>query len=285
MVTQGRQNIALDELRRELLRLRDYTEGKLRSLNRAMENVRRADEYRLFAEALQANLSSVPRGVAEVRLTHPVAGDVVVPLDKRLDAVGNMERYWRQFRRLRRGAKKVEEQIARTEQELQKIEEWLQRVEAGEWVEEAAGAVRRFLTTPKEKKQQRKRLRRFVSSDGFAIYVGRNAKENDWLTLFFASAEDLFLHAHGCSGSHVIVKTGGKEVPQQTLYEAALLAAHYSKARGRPAAVTIAKVADVRKPPSAKDGLVLVRKWHTIRVGVDEKTLQRLLAQLEEKDG
>jgi len=285
MVTEGRQNMALEELRRELLRLQNYTEGKLRSLNRARDNVRRAEECRLFAETLQANLSSVPRGVEKVRLHHPVAGDVVVPLDMRLDAVGNMEHYWREFKRLRRGAQKVEENILKTEQELQKIEEWLRRVEAGEWVEEAATAVRRFLNTPKEKKKQKRRLRRFVSSDGFSIYVGRNAKENDWLTLFFASPKDLFLHAHGYSGSHVIVRTGGKEVPQQTLYEAALLAAHYSKARGKPAAVTLARVADVRKPGFAKDGLVLVRKWRTIRVGVDEKTLLRLLAQLEEKSG
>jgi len=283
MLTSSPQDIPLEVLKKELMRLLAYTEGKMKALRRAQEDVARAEEFRLFAETLQANLKSVPRGKERVKLRHPVAGEVEVVLDVRKDAVANMEHFWRQYKRLHRGAEKVAEKLERTREELEDIKEWIRRVEEGEWVEEAAAAVRRFLSSPKEKKRQRKRLRRFVSSDGLTIYVGRNARENDWLTLFFAAPEDLFLHVSGVAGSHVIIRTGGKEVPEQTLYEAALLAAHYSKARGKPAEVTVARVADVRKPRYAKDGLVYVRKWRTIRVGVDEATLARLLAQLEEK--
>lgn len=283
MLTSSPQNLPLEELKREVMRLLSYTKGKLKSLKKAEEKLAQADKYRLWAETLQANLRFVPRGKEKVRLYHPVEGEVEVPLDVRLDGVRNMERYYKEWKRLRRGAKKVAAQLEHTEEEVKRIEEWLRWIESGKWVEEAADAVRRFLAKPQDKRRERKRkLRCFISSDGFRIYVGRNAKENDWLTLFFAAPNDLFLHTSGYAGSHVIIRTKGRDIPERTIYEAALLAVYYSKARGKDAEVGVARIADVRKPRRAKEGLVYVRKWRTVRVGVDHKTLNKLLAQLEE---
>jgi predicted ribosome quality control (RQC) complex YloA/Tae2 family protein len=107
---------------------------------------------------------------------------------------------------------------------------------------------------------------------GYEILVGRGARENDELTFRVARPTDLWLHAHGFAGSHVVVRAGGEtrtdEVPRHVLERAAELAAYHSKARNVRGKVTVSvcRAADVRKERGAPPGQVLVRRADTIRV-------------------
>ncbi|RQD72957.1 MAG: DUF814 domain-containing protein, partial [Candidatus Syntrophonatronum acetioxidans] len=112
-------------------------------------------------------------------------------------------------------------------------------------------------------------------SEGFEIYVGKNNRQNEYLTLKMASREDLWLHAKEIPGSHVVVK--GEAVPPQTLKEAALLAAYYSKGSDSSnVPVDYTKIKHVRKPRQARTGMVIYDHHKTIYVTPEEKEMKKI---------
>ena len=107
----------------------------------------------------------------------------------------------------------------------------------------------------------------FISSDGFKIFVGKNNKQNDMLTLKLAKSNDLWLHTKNIHGSHVIIQTERRDVPDSTLLEAATLAAYHSSAKmsaNVPVDYTVVK--NVKKPSGAKPGMVIYENFKTINV-------------------
>ena len=117
----------------------------------------------------------------------------------------------------------------------------------------------------------------FTSSDGFTILVGKNNKQNDYLTLRIADPEDLWMHTKNIPGSHVIIKCAGKEVPDNTLLEAATLAAYFSKARLSsqvPVDYTMKK--HVKKPSGSKPGMVIYETNSTVYVTPNEELVVKL---------
>ena len=106
-----------------------------------------------------------------------------------------------------------------------------------------------------------------ISKDGFEILIGHNNKQNDKLTLKTARHEDIWLHIKDFSGSHVVIKTEGKEVPDSTLIEAAEYAAYFSKARSSTKAeVDYTHIRNVKKPSGARPGMVTYINYHTLVV-------------------
>ena len=117
----------------------------------------------------------------------------------------------------------------------------------------------------------------FTSSDGFTILVGKNNKQNDYLTLRIADPEDIWMHTKNIPGSHVIIKSAGKNVPDETLLEAAMLAAYYSKGRMSsqvPVDYTLKK--HVKKPSGSKPGMVIYETNNTIYVTPEEELVVKL---------
>jgi len=124
-----------------------------------------------------------------------------------------------------------------------------------------------YLKEQRKAKQKPKALPplEFISSDGFTILVGRNNKQNDQLTLKTAAKNDIWLHTQKIHGSHVIIRTEGREVPMRTIEEAASLAVLHSKAKGGgKAPVDYTEVSQVRKPNGAKPGMVIYFQQKTI---------------------
>jgi predicted ribosome quality control (RQC) complex YloA/Tae2 family protein len=124
--------------------------------------------------------------------------------------------------------------------------------------------------------------RRFLSSDGFPILVGRDTEGNDYLTTHLAKSRDIWLHVQGRSGSHVVIRVPQRAngVPRRTLIQAAQLAAYYSQARNDgkvPVDYTLRKY--VRKPRKAKPGLVTISQEKTIIVSPDKSLVQKLAAR------
>ena len=110
----------------------------------------------------------------------------------------------------------------------------------------------------------------YITQDGFHIYVGKNNYQNDELTFHFATGNDWWFHAKGIPGSHVIVKSEGKEVPDKTFEEAGKLAAHYSKGKGQEKVeidYTIKK--NVKKPAGGKPGFVVYYTNYSLMIDSD----------------
>lgn len=119
----------------------------------------------------------------------------------------------------------------------------------------------------KRMKQARSNPMRFVSTDGFAIYVGRNNRQNEELTFRSARKDDLWLHAQKVHGSHVIIACAGQSVPDDTVTQAAQLAAYYSEAKGgQNISVDVTSVKQVKKIPGGKTGMVIYHTYRTVIV-------------------
>ena len=110
----------------------------------------------------------------------------------------------------------------------------------------------------------------YISSDGYHIYVGKNNYQNEELTFKFATGNDWWFHAKGLPGSHVIVKTGGDELPDNTFEEAARLAAYYSKSKGQDKVeVDYIKKKHVKKPSGGKPGFVVYYTNYSMMIDTD----------------
>ncbi|MFN0139428.1 MAG: NFACT RNA binding domain-containing protein, partial [Pyrinomonadaceae bacterium] len=188
------------------------------------------------------------------------------------------EEYFRRYTKARNGKKVIEQRLSATESALDTANEKLRLIDAAiaehneEYLASLAAPATKQPPPSKSKKKKAeaafKGARRFVSSDGFEILVGKKAKDNDYLTFRIARSLDLWLHAADYPGSHVVVRNQNKkDVPNRTLVEAAELAAFYSDARDKPkAAVNYTQRKFVNKPRRAPAGLVSLASFKTILV-------------------
>jgi len=308
----------LGAIRRVLRRIEARLGSRRDKLQAEAEEFARADTYQRMGEILVANQGSVPRGATEVTLPdHAGEPDarLTIPLDPTLTAGANAERLFRLSRRGRRGAARVASRLAETESALREAGAFAAR--AAEARDERTLASlhhdlrrathllspddRRILdtmsaapavpapgrSTPKpspprpapKKHSAGPEPRRFVSSEGLPILVGRDNEGNDYLTLHLARSEDLWLHAEGFPGSHVVVRLHGRTggVPRQTLVEAAKLAAYYSQARTHgKVAVSYTLKKHVRKPRKSPPGLVTIAHEKSIVVTPDKSLIAKL---------
>lgn len=113
-------------------------------------------------------------------------------------------------------------------------------------------------------------LEKIISSDGFTVYYGKNNIQNDFLTLKFAGKNDIWFHVKNYPGSHVVVFSEGRKVPDSTLMEAAILAAANSKAKGKNVAVDYTEIRHVKKPSGARPGMVVYTDYKTAYVDADK---------------
>ena len=266
----------------------------VRKMRASLAEAAEADKWQRMGEALKMSLSSMTKGMEEVvlpDLSAPGEPRVRIPLDPARTPVENMASLFRKARKLKRGRGVIEKRLARAEGELQEIleaEAALGSAEAEEGVTEIEEAVRSrgwLPRTPSPKGASQRRLghRRFTSLDGIEIWVGKSGRENEEMTFRRARGEDLFLHVDGRPGSHVIVRLGrGVEIPQETLLDAAELAAHFSSARDMPKVQVIyAPRKHVSRGKRDKVGQVTVARERTILLRREPKRLRRVLDQEE----
>ena len=139
------------------------------------------------------------------------------------------------------------------------------------------GFVRGGKDKTDDKKKKPSEPMKFRSTDGFEILVGKNNRQNDQLTLKTAKATDIWLHTKDIAGSHVIIKTDGKTPSEQTIFEAAQLAAFHSKGKsGSGVPVDYVAVKFVKKPAGAKPGMVIFTNNKTLYVTPDESAVEKL---------
>jgi predicted ribosome quality control (RQC) complex YloA/Tae2 family protein len=281
------------DLIRKLKNEIEKNEKKIGILKQELEEAAKAEEYRVYGELLTAHLYQVKRGDTEARVINyydPEAPEIAIPLDPSLSPSENAQRYFKKYNKLKTGMKWNEEQIRKAEEDNAWLESVLVQLEnAGlRDVEEIREELEEegWLKPNPQKRTRRKKDASspltVLSSDGTIIQIGKNNKQNDRLTHQLAAPTDIWLHTKDIPGSHVVIRA--REVSDETLLEAAILAAWFSKARDSaqvPVDYTLVK--HVKKPSGARPGFVIYERQRTLFVTPDPERVQELLKR--RKDG
>jgi predicted ribosome quality control (RQC) complex YloA/Tae2 family protein len=215
-------------LRRDIKRLK----RQLKALEEELFGFDDPARYRELGDILKANLSKLEKGMESVEVEDLYrGGSVIVELERDLSPQKNVAVYYKKYRKAVRGREKVAERIAAVKTEIGELETEIEAAESATL--EELGPVPGETVEKEREPEKRPVGRRYVSSDGFEIVVGRGARENYAVTFGVGRPGDLWLHVREAQGSHVIVrrKEKGKPFPKRTIEEAAALAAYHSKSR------------------------------------------------------
>lgn len=228
-----------------------------------------------YGDLLSTNAHLLQKGMYKITLQNyydEQLPQVEIKLDNMLTPSQNIQKYYAEYRKAKTAEEMLLRLIAEGEAELEYIEsvyDLLSRARYEAEIDhirgelEAGGYLKRS-TQNKQSKKEKLAPFKFVSSEGFTIFVGRNNVQNDQLTLKDAKSQDIWLHTQNIPGSHVIIVTDGQAPGNKTLEEAAVLAAFHSKARhSGKTAVDYAKIKYVKKPSGAKPGRVIYTNFET----------------------
>lgn len=242
-----------------------------------LQKAENADHYRLCGELLTAAIPLVKPGASSAQVPNYYDGSTLnIPLDPRFSASDNAQRYYKKYAKAKTAVKEKKIQLKENGQEIQYLESCLTFIQSASSFEEVE-AIRQELVEGGYLKRRRKNGPKpqkdkpaphsFTTADGFRILVGRNNKENDYLTLKLANKQDLWFHTKDIPGSHVILFTDGREISESAVMEAAGLAAYYSKGQqSENVPVDYTTVRHVKKPSGSKPGMVIFTDNKTIYV-------------------
>jgi predicted ribosome quality control (RQC) complex YloA/Tae2 family protein len=257
------------QLEEALKRAARKAERRLADVGEAQAAASAAGALRARGDLLMAYANRVPGGAETVSLTDFEGQEVTLALDPKLSAVQNAQALYRKAKRREAALERALAEAPRLESELAELQERLAELPLLTPKELGALAERHL---PKAKGQPRRRLGvRYTSPHGFLVLVGRNARENDLLTMKTAKSLDLWLHVQGYHGSHVIVQTNGSELPYETVLFAAELAAAFSQAADSSnVAVDYTLRKHLWKPKGAAMGAVHYSRQKTVYVTPDK---------------
>lgn len=235
--------------------------------------------WKKYGDLLLANASTAQRRGDYIAVTDYFddnAPTIEIKGDQNRSLTEIAEEYFRLYTKARNGVRVIDERMSLAVKNLTTSEKLLEKIDKAiaesdiEFLESIAVPQKKTAAVGKKKKAEAafKGARRFRSSDGFDILVGKKAKDNDFLTFRIARSLETWLHAADYPGSHVIIRNANrKEIPNSTLVEAAQLAAFYSDARSQPkAAVHYTLKKFVNKPKRAAPGLVSMASFKTILI-------------------
>ncbi|MGH0428327.1 Rqc2 family fibronectin-binding protein [Bacillus hominis] len=276
------------DLERFMQNEKTKNEKKLIKLEKTLQDAGKADKYQLFGELLTANMYALKKGDKDIEVVNYYdenGGTVKITLNPLKTPSENAQRYFQKYQKAKNSVAIVEEQIVKTNEEILYFDSLLQQMEAAsskdieEIREELAeeGYVRSRKTKNAKKKPTKPVLDKYLSSDGTEIFVGKNNKQNDYLTTKFSRRDEIWLHTKDIPGSHVVIRS--LEPTEETLHEAAKIAAYYSKAKDSSSVpVDFTKVRHVKKPSGAKLGFVTYDNQQTLYVTPDADTVMKLKA-------
>ncbi len=258
---------------------------------KALEDSQNKDLYKIYGELLTAYSHQVPSKAQSFTTTNYYLepyDEITIPLDEKRSAIQNAQYYFKLYSKTKRTEVAAAQQLLQIEEDIKYLESVLLSLDLLETKDDIAELRAELVAMGYLKKRKgvsKKRTSKktlpylhFKSSSGYDIYVGKNNYQNDELTMKFAKATDLWLHIKDGPGSHVIVKLEhNAEVDDQTLEQAASLAAFYSSGRLSshvPIDYTLRK--NVKKIPNAKPGMVIYNHFKTIHVTPVENEIKKL---------
>ena len=234
------------------------------------------ERLRQLGDILTANIHRIQKGATSVTVEDfydENMSQIEVAISPILSPQQNAAKFYKDYTRMKNAEKELGKQLSIGEQELQYLEsvlEELNRADTDAELEEIKqelqnGGYLRAESGKKKMKAAKVAPMRFESTDGYPIYVGRNNRQNDELTFKLARKDDIWLHASKVHGSHVIISCGGTTPPDDTITQAAQLAAYYSETKGgQNIPVDVTPVKMVKKTPSGKPGMVIYHSHRTV---------------------
>lgn len=277
-------------LRKTVTTLWERTLRKLEIQRKEREETLDRERLRQMGDIVTANLHAIERGQTLLRAENfydAEMREIEIPLKPNLSPQQNAAKYYKDYAKAKHAEKILTEQIAAGETEaeyLSGVLEALTRAENERDLSEIRAELEEggYLRADRRKgnkqmKQAPSKPLAFLSSDGMRILVGKNNRQNDQLSLNNAHKNDIWLHVQKFHGAHVIIECAGAEVPDETITEAAMLAAYYSEVReGQNVPVDVTQVRNLKKPNGAKPGMVVYGRYRTVFVTPDTYLPARL---------
>ena len=270
--------VALDRCRR-----------KLAEQEETMQKNADYENYKIKGELLTANLYAIQAGMEDITVDNYYSdppGKMVIPLDKDILPAAQGQTYFKQYRKAKNSYEQALAHSESTRSEIAYLENVRQMLDTCTLAAEIAevrqelkeqGYIKFDGVGRKKIKPGKKQMDalgtkplKFISADGFEIWVGKNNRQNDQLTCKTASGSDIWLHVKNAPGSHVIIRAAsvpGGQIPDSTIEEAAGIAAWYSSQRNSTSVeVDYTAVKHVKKPSGAKPGMVNYFHYNTVNV-------------------
>ena len=265
-------------IRKTVTNLTQRLQRKLMVQEKELQATFDRERLRQLGDILTANIHRIQKGQTKVTVEDfydENMAQIEVSISPLLSPQQNAAKYYKDYARMKNAERELTKQLELGEQELhylQSVLEELDRAESEAELEEIrqelyAGGYVRLDSSKKRMKQGKLPPLRFESTDGYPIYVGRNNRQNEELTFKLARKDDIWLHAQKVHGSHVIISCGGTKPPDDTVTQAAQLAAYYSDAvGGQNLPVDVTPVKQVKKLSGAKPGMVIYHTYNTVYV-------------------
>ena len=264
--------------------LRNRTARKLENQKKELAATADRDALRIRGELITANLYRIERGQTRLLAENyydPELREIEITLNPTLSPQQNAAKYFKDYNKAKHAEQYLTEQIRKGQLELTYLESILDELSRAETEKDLSdirqelisGGYLRNTDKKKRMKTAPSKPMEFVSTAGLRIRVGRNNVQNDLLTLKSSFKSDLWFHTQKIHGSHVILSCEGKEPDEQSILEAAQLAAYYSQARdSQNVPVDYCPVKQVKKPAGAKPGMVIYEHYNTLYVDPAEKS-------------
>lgn len=256
---------------------------RLESINNKLKECENKDLYKLYGELITANLYKFSKDYnsdkVELENYYDNNSILVIPLDNTISIANNAKKYFKKYNKLKNALEIVTLQKKETEEELQYIESIIYELEYAKNIQEVNEIYNEISENPifkdyiqsnnktNAKKEANISAPREYHIDGFTVLVGKNNKQNDYLTTKLASPNDIWFHTKDIHGSHVILKNPSENISNDTLIKCAKLAAYYSKGRlSSNVPVDYCFVKYVKKPNGSKPGMVIYTNNKTLNV-------------------
>lgn len=262
-------------------------ERKLEKLDITLDDAKHADQYKHNGELLTAHMHLVNKGDSSIEVIDyydPNQSKKVIKLNPHKTPSENAQNFFKKYHKLKKSKQMVTEEKKKALEEITYLDEIISQIESAREVDieeireelQEQGYLKKRVDKNKKKKVTNKPTPElYFSSDGTEILVGRNNKQNDYLTNKLAKKSNIWLHTKDIPGSHVVIKDDYPS--EQTLFEAAQLAANYSKSKqSSTVPVDYTQVKNVKKPSGAKPGFVIYEKQKTLYVTPDDAYLSTL---------
>lgn len=276
-----------DSLGSKSKELKKIVKKNIEKLNRKLSNqanelnvALNREKFKVYADLISSNFYKIEKGADSVTVEnfYDEMKEMIIPLDPTLDGPSNAAKYYKKYSKLKNAASFLTEQIEIGKSEISYLQSILLNIDFAERPDEIdelyeelekEGYLKKKKKNNKKKKDSDKNYITVKTEDGFDIYVGKNNRQNDYLTHKKAKKNDLWFHVKDAPGSHVILKNDNRDFTNNSLLTAAKLAAKYSslsKSQNIPVDYTFKMY--VKRHPAKKPGLVTYTNYKTININI-----------------
>lgn len=255
------------DLRKLVANFLERAQKKYQLQQKQMDDTKKADKFRIYGTLLQTYPYAVEPGMKQVILNNYETGeDITIPLDDTKDAIGNSKKYFDKYSKLRRTCEALESQLAETKSSIEHLASIQNSLLIAQNAADLEDIRKELVDTGyiksryknKNKRQEKSKPLHFVTQDGFHIFVGKNNFQNDELTFKNANGSDMWFHAKQIPGSHVILKTEGREIPDDVYIICAMLAGYYSSGKeSEKLEIDYIEKKQIKKPAGTPPGFVV----------------------------